>query len=338
MALNLFAMNHELVWEDPDIYSVRVPYAHLGLEHTNCYIIRDGDDALVIDPGIYSPTAAKSLMQAIEEVGVDIESARFLCTHLHFDHVGLLKRVAGPGTQILMSHKAFEMNPWNHRQLRKKVVRDRLRKEDINQLASLGLAALTSEARVCDLPQRTYELVGDGQAIHVGAHEFRVIETPGHSHGHICLYSDAEQMLFSGDHILEKITPALALPLEGIDSLSDYLASLGRVDACDCRVVLPGHGEAFYDLHARVEDLKQRHARRLGQVYEIVAEKPGVNANKVMRAMPWKRKGPYEDWEAVNAYSRLCMGTQTLSYLEYLVNAGEITRTDDGRNLHYAIA
>ena len=335
---NLFAMNHELAWEDPDIFVVRVPYAHLGLGHTNCYIIRDGDEALVIDPGVVSPGASKALARAIDAVGVDLGAARFLCTHLHFDHAALLKEIAQPGSRILMSAMAYEYNPWNNYRARKKAVRELVRAEGITQMATRGLAALMSQARVCDLPGCTYTLLADGQEVRVGRHAFRVILTPGHAPGHICLYSDDERILLSGDHVLENTTPGLALPFEGHDSLRDYLASLAKVEGLDCRAVLPGHGEAFYDLAGRCAALREHHIERLGKVIEVVAHNPGANGNTIMRAMPWAKSGPFKNWERLNAYLRLNMGTQMLAYLEYLVRLGELERTEDGDGRHYWLA
>jgi glyoxylase-like metal-dependent hydrolase (beta-lactamase superfamily II) len=38
-----------------------------------------------------------------------------------------------------------------------------------------------------------------------------VIETPGHSPGHCCLYEPNKRILFSGDHLLKEITPNVSL-------------------------------------------------------------------------------------------------------------------------------
>ena len=331
-------MEYERIWEDPEIYVIRVPYIHLGLGHINCYIVRSEGETLVIDPGADTPFANRASMRLANAIGVDLLGAQFACTHLHFDHVGLLKQLPHSNTHILMGQTAFHDNAWNYYELRKALLRSVLHEEGVSPIVMRGLAAIRREPRVCDLPGCEYELLTDGQTIHVGAHELSVISTPGHTSGDICLYSDEQHILFSGDHVLGNMTPGLALPFEGEDSLRDYLISLSKVEHLACAMVLPGHGEQFFDLADRCADLRQRHARRLGQIYEMVATMPNSNGNAIMRAMPWKRSGPIEEWEQMDLYQRSSMGAQTFAYLAYLVNIGEIVREEDWSGRHYHIA
>ena len=338
MAPNLFAMNHELLWEDPDIFVVRVPYAHLGLAHTNCYVIRSGSDAVIIDPGTNSPTARQSFMRAMDDIGVDLQHARFLCTHLHFDHVALLRPLSGEGTHILISHTAAEAKPWNHYAERKAAMQAYLRKEGGTFLATRSLATITSEVRAYGLPGRVYELLDEGSEVHVGPHAFRVIETPGHSQGHICLYNEREQILFSGDHILENTTPGIAAPIERTDTFAEYLASVAKVRDLACRAVLPGHGEAFFTLAERCDELVEHHGQRLVQMYEVVAANPGANGSSLARRMPWKKAGPFKKWDRLNPYLRLSMVSQSLAYLAYLVHLGEVECSEvEGHNSYSVV-
>ena len=52
---NQATMDYELIWEDPEIYVVRVPYMHIGLDYTNCYIVRSEGETLIIDLGAHTP-------------------------------------------------------------------------------------------------------------------------------------------------------------------------------------------------------------------------------------------------------------------------------------------
>ncbi len=338
MAPNLFVMNHELVWENPDIVSVRVPYAHLGLGHTNCYIIRDAQEVLVVDPGVLSPIAGRALAQTFDELGIDASQVQFLLTHAHFDHAAQLKALAHPGSTIYMGRKTFEANPYHASRKSKDAVKAHLRKEGSAFLATRGLAALSSEVSVCDLPGCVYKPLDDNDVVTVGTHQFRVIETPGHAMGHICLYNDAEGVLISGDHVLEKTTPGVAIPLAGSNPMDAYLRSIGKVRSLACRAVLPGHGEAFYALAQRCDDLVEHHGQRMGQLLDIVTARPGINAATISRSMPWARSGPFKHWERLNPYLRLSIGSQTLAYVEYLVGHGELERTEDAEGYHYFAA
>src|SRR5579884_149725 len=79
------------------------------------------------------------------------------------------------------------------------------------------------------------EVLVGGEALKVGSRwRFRVLHTPGHTSGTICLLGgakddDSSKMFFSGDHILPSITPNISLsPLytTSEDPLGDYLSSI----------------------------------------------------------------------------------------------------------------
>jgi len=331
-------MEFELICKDPDVFAMRVPFAHLGLGGTNCYLVRDGADALVIDPGAPSPRIDHRITRAMRAVGIEPQGVRFLCTHLHFDHVSNLKTLARPGSRILMGEQAYHTNPYNFYELRGTLLRSVLQEEGVAAPRRKGIAGVMQEARVCDLDGCEYVLLQDGQEVSVGSHALRVIATPGHDRGHICLYSAETGLLFSGDHVLKKTTPGLSLPFEGDDSLRDYFASLSKVEGLECSQVLPGHGVPFNDLAELCADLRQHHVEKLGKAYETVARHPGANGAAVMHAMPRKKRGPIKNWQRLNPFLRISLGAQTFSYLEHLVNLGEIVREEDHDGRHYRIA
>jgi glyoxylase-like metal-dependent hydrolase (beta-lactamase superfamily II) len=77
---------------------------------------------------------------------------------------------------------------------------------------------------------------------------WEVIHTPGHPPGHVCLWSAADRILPSGDHLLPAITSPVTFE-RGFerDPMSSYLDSLQRVAALAPALVLPGHGDPFPD-------------------------------------------------------------------------------------------
>ena len=68
-------------------------------------------------------------------------------------------------------------------------------------------------------------LLEGGEKIPVRGGTLEVVWTPGHSPGHVCLYSPEQRYLISGDHILESITPNIGWH-PGTDMLAQYLDSL----------------------------------------------------------------------------------------------------------------
>jgi glyoxylase-like metal-dependent hydrolase (beta-lactamase superfamily II) len=55
----------------------------------------------------------------------------------------------------------------------------------------------------------------DGSLVPAQGLNLRVVTTPRHSPGHICVVDDPHGLIFSGDHILPRISPHIALELPG---------------------------------------------------------------------------------------------------------------------------
>jgi glyoxylase-like metal-dependent hydrolase (beta-lactamase superfamily II) len=78
-------------------------------------------------------------------------------------------------------------------------------------------------------------LLRDGDTIRMGDGDFEVIHTPGHSSDSICLYNEAEGVLFAGD------SPLLLTSPTGTHE-AGFLAALGKICVRDVRRIYFGHG------------------------------------------------------------------------------------------------
>ena len=78
--------------------------------------------------------------------------------------------------------------------------------------------------------------------IHIGNNEFKVILTPGHTEGGLCLYNEKERMVFTGDTLFSGTWGRTDLPTGDfnkiINSITDKLMVLP-----DETIVYPGHGD-----------------------------------------------------------------------------------------------
>ena len=80
---------------------------------------------------------------------------------------------------------------------------------------------------------------GDGERLSVGDCQLIAIHTPGHASNCVCYLLECERLLFTGDHVLEGVSPVI-LPPDG--DMSAYLQSLDRLDTHDFERIAPGHG------------------------------------------------------------------------------------------------
>jgi glyoxylase-like metal-dependent hydrolase (beta-lactamase superfamily II) len=151
----------------------------------------------------------------------------------------------------------------------------------------------------------------------VGEDRWEVIHTPGHSLGHVCLWSPAHRVLLSGDHLLPGITPPVTFE-RGFDAdpLRSYLDSLRRVAALGPRLVFPGHGHPFGDAVGRIEAIIRNKLRRLESIRRAIEERPSTVTELADRLVA----------KAVLAHQRQLAINETLAHIAYLRWSGAVER------------
>ena len=82
-------------------------------------------------------------------------------------------------------------------------------------------------------------LPGDGERLSVGDGSLVAIHTPGHASNCVCYLLESERLLFTGDHVLEGVSPVI-LPPDG--NMAAYMHSLQKLHAYDFEWIAPGHG------------------------------------------------------------------------------------------------
>jgi len=188
---------------------MRVVHLIVGPLQSNCYILIDEltARAVVIDPGGDAEQITRELTAR------DVELVAIFCTHGHPDHVAAAHTVL----QRIPTAKIY-MHP--------------------DEVATLSRYALPELGEV-QLPELTeYE---DGDEIDVGKLRLRIVHTPGHSPGSVCLAVDEENVLFAGDLIFAGSIGRTDLPG---GNESQMRASLRRVieEFAEDTVLYPGHG------------------------------------------------------------------------------------------------
>jgi glyoxylase-like metal-dependent hydrolase (beta-lactamase superfamily II) len=180
-----------------------------------------------------------------------------------------------------------------------------------------------------DLVQPT-RVVADGERIG----RLRAVWTPGHAPGHLCFLDTVSGKLFSGDHVLDPITPHVGIWREERgDALGEYVASLRAVRACEATGVLPAHGEPFPDLERRVDELLAHEAAREAQVLAALADAP-ASAADVAHLLPWRRRG--DRFEQLTPAHQQFAVAETLAHLEHLRARGVVARDTAADPIRYA--
>ena len=177
----------------------------------NCFILgcESTKEAVVIDPG---DDADRILMELAKS---ELNVKYLINTHGHFDHVGANKRMKEVTGAQLAIHPDDEpmLNELSH------------------SASMFGLSADNSPP--ADI------LLKDGDEITFGEITLKVIHTPGHSKGGICLYTEGH--LFAGDTLFAGSIGRTDLPGGDYDTL--ILNIKQKLLAFDDKtIVYPGHG------------------------------------------------------------------------------------------------
>ncbi len=144
---------------------MNIECVQVGPLPTNCYLVEDADELLVVDPG----AEPDRIVEAIGErkvVGIVI-------THRHWDHInGITGVVAATHAPVMASaidapgiEQPDPTDPFDD---------------------SLGYPKVD-------------RLLHEGDTIQVGNATFTALETPGHSQGSLCFYCEEEHVLLAGD-------------------------------------------------------------------------------------------------------------------------------------------
>jgi hydroxyacylglutathione hydrolase len=211
------------------------------------YLVDGGDELALIDVG--AGMGAEAIVENVRRDGFDPARIKHLIlTHGHGDHAGGTARM-----RRLLGDPAVHASG---------VIADSLRKGD-EKAVSLDVAKVAGiypiEYRLEPFPV-DHELE-DGATIQVGDLRFLVLDTPGHSDGHVSLLLDAgsRQMLFAGDVVFfgGKIL------LQNIRDcrLDAQISSLRKLRELSVTALLPGH------LTLSLAD-GQRHIERANQALD----------------------------------------------------------------------
>ena len=90
------------------------------------------------------------------------------------------------------------------------------------------------------MPKTPFQLLLNEGSLNLGKKRFKILCTPGHSPGSICLYWEDGKVLISGDTLFYQGVGRTDLPGGNVHQLAESIAGLARLDV---EYLVPGHGE-----------------------------------------------------------------------------------------------
>jgi glyoxylase-like metal-dependent hydrolase (beta-lactamase superfamily II) len=308
------------VW--PSIFRMEIPLPANPLKAINSYVIKGEDRFLMIDTGMNRPECMEVMQASLRELRVDLEKTDFFITHVHADHFGLISELATKSSLVYFNFPDAE------------VIREINLWEKMTAAASLnGFPDKDLQEAVKRHPGRRYHAQGpvdltllrEGDQIRIGPYCFRCVETPGHTRGHMCLYEPEAKIFFSGDHILNDITPNISrwAEAENEDPLRQYLKSLDKIIPFDIDWVLPGHRTLFQNYRVRIQELKAHHEIRAAEALSIL-KNGSQTGYQIASQMSWDIT--CNSWDDFPPAQKWFAGGETMAHLQYLQGQGKIVR------------
>jgi glyoxylase-like metal-dependent hydrolase (beta-lactamase superfamily II) len=308
-----------------NIWSIPVDFSRAPVRYTFSYLVTgEAGACVIIDPGWDSEFGRSQIMEGLARAGSSLESVvGIVATHLHPDHLGMVRHMVDlTGAWVaLHPHEAGSLESF--RSAPAALAKDREWLDGLGvpdePLEKLLITAETIE--YMNALARPTLLVEDGDLLPLPGRALRVVATPGHTPGHICVVDEDNEVVFSGDHVLPRITSNVGLTSTGTRhrALADYYTSLARMKEWGDYEVLPAHEYRFSGLRERIEVLHQHHRERSREILAVVRDTTGQTVWQIAEQITWSRS--WSEFDGVNL--RAALG-ETSAHVDNLIESGDL--------------
>lgn len=209
------------------------PFTYTG---TNVFIVGQGKDVAIVDPGPIDETHRAAIDKAL--VGKNL--SHIFLTHHHSDHSPLARELARD-----YGSKIFGLS----------------RPKNCNAGGEIKLDAGNDHSFKIDHD------IHDGEVFSANGWTIRAIHTPGHCANHVCYNFVEQDALFCGDHIMGWAT-SVVIPPDG--HMGDYLQSLETIRAMNFSTLYPTHGAQIENVQTFISAYIEHRLSREREVLKAV--------------------------------------------------------------------
>jgi glyoxylase-like metal-dependent hydrolase (beta-lactamase superfamily II) len=212
---------------------------------TNLYVIAE-QELTLIDTGL--PGSYAGIMNFVRSIGRSVEDiSSIIITHNHIDHIGAVQDLRRFTDMTVFAHKAGLA----------KYDADPSYPEGLRRLLRIPFLHRVRRHFVLEPGDVDVQLEGGEVLKPLGG--LRVVPTPGHTPGSVCLYAPERGLLFVGD-ALQRRRKKLRLPAKMVSTdMEEAITSVRKMAELDIEIICFGHGRPlFADARGRLQSLIER--------------------------------------------------------------------------------
>ena len=258
----------------------------------NIFVIKDEDGLILIEAGCGLKKFTRKLFKKLDELNLKLDDIHtIVISHAHPDHMGgmdaIYEKINPTDVKIIINEIEKE-SALNIGLLNSSFDMDLLKKHyksDLDILISSSRSHRYNNDRELDinqnfrtfcamsqLPEEAYiQTIKEDDILKLGNYKFKVLTTPGHAPGHTSFYELNYKFLLSGDLIGEFGT-AWYSPSSG--GAIGYLSSLEKVEKNPIEYIYPSHGNKFYNVKERINQIRNRILVKDNIILENLEKRP----------------------------------------------------------------
>lgn len=309
----------------PGIMRITLPLPGRKPGPVHVYLFLGKQNTTLLDTGTY--LFSSYLKSALGGLGLGYADLdRIVLTHGHVDHCGAARtivrqnargvRVCAHPDEIPTIQTGFDAPP--------KVYARFLSHAGTPLMYRLPIVWMLRSFQMLAQGCNVDDPLQDGERLALGDYEGTVVATPGHTRGSLSLFLEKEGVLFSGDHVLNHITPnalpmleeELALPMR--QSQKEYFESLGLVARLAPKVIHPAHGRRITAFDAVYRMYQRCFVERQNALLDVVKRHAPANIYSIARNLFPKLAGRAFLLDLYLAIS------ETYSHLQVLAGDGRV--------------